>query len=160
MNLAEDQATTFLACQAGSGRMVCECGPVVSGSGSKRAVAMSSGAEYSSGEASVGGEWAAWRPLGAGARSLRCRGGSLPRGSAVRRRVAGADVFLGLLEAPRGRVVNRGGRMGRESLPACGAEQVRGGSFDGAGGHRVDHQIVRPVLAGRLAGVSGLPRGR
>ena len=34
---------------------------------------------------------------------------------------------------------------------SAAAAQVRGRSLDGAGGHRVDHQIVRAVLAGRLA---------
>ena len=58
-------------------------------------------------------------------------------------------------EAPPGRVVNRGGRVGRKSLPPAGAAQVRGRSFDGAGGHRVDHQIVRAVLASRLARCRG-----
>ena len=37
------------------------------------------------------------------------------------------------IEAPPGRVVNRGGRVGRKSLPPAGALQVRGWSADGAG---------------------------
>ena len=57
-----------------------------------------------------------------------------------------------LFEAPPGRVVNKGGRVGRKSLPPAGAAQVRGRSLDGAGGHRrVDHRIVRAVSASRLA---------
>ena len=38
----------------------------------------------------------------------------------------------------------------RKSLPPAGAAQVRGRSFDGGGGHRVDHQIIRAVLASRF----------
>ena len=61
-----------------------------------------------------------------------------------------------------GRVVNRGGWVGRKSLPPAGAAQVRGRSSDGAGDHRVDHQIARAVLqvGSRVAAVSGLLRGR
>ena len=65
-----------------------------------------------------------------------------------------ACVLRLLFEAPPRRVGNRGGRVGRKSFPPAGAAQVRGPSFVGAGGHRVDHQIVRAVLA------NGLARGR
>ena len=69
---------------------------------------------------------------------LRARIAVLP-GSAVSggTRVAGADVLLGpLFEAPTGRVVDRGGWVGRKRLPPAGVAQVRGRSLDGAGGHR------------------------
>ena len=78
------------------------------------------------------------------------------------RRLPGVGVVLrALFEAPAGRLVNRGGRVGRKSLPPAGAAQVRRRSFDGGGGHRVDHQIVRAVWqAGScVAAVSGLPVG-
>ena len=60
-------------------------------------------------------------------------------------------VLRPLVDAPRGRVVNRGGRAGRKRLAPAGAAQVRGRSFDGAGSHRFDHRIVRAVLASRVA---------
>ena len=58
-------------------------------------------------------------------------------------------------EAPAGRAVKRGGWVGRKSLPPAGAAQVRGPSFDGATGHRVDHQIAGAILASRLARCRG-----
>ena len=71
-------------------------------------------------------------------------------------------VLCALLEAPAGRVVNRGGWAGRKSVPLAEAAQVRGPSFDGVAVHRVDHQKERAVLqAGScVATVSGLPRER
>ena len=56
-------------------------------------------------------------------------------------------------ETLTGRVVSRGGRVGQKSLPpaGAGAARVRGRTLDGAGGHRVDHQLVRAILASRLA---------
>ena len=85
-----------------------------------------------------------WRGLASS--SLKASGG---------RRVAGPCVLRPLFGAPPGRVVNRGGRVGRKSLPPAGAAEVRGRSFHGAGGHRVDHQIVRAVLASRFVRCRG-----
>ena len=69
-----------------------------------------------------------------------------------------------LFEAPPGRVVNRGGWVGRKSLPPAGAEQIRGRSFDRAGGRRVDHLSAYAKqswqVGSRVAAVSGLPRRR
>ena len=64
-------------------------------------------------------------------------------------------VLRPLFEAPHGRVVIRGGRVGRKSLPPAGAVQVGGRPFDIAGGHRVDHHIVRVVSASRLVRCRG-----
>ena len=41
--------------------------------------------------------------------------------------------------------------MGRKSLSPAGAGQVRGPSFDGADGDRIDHRIVGAVPVGRFA---------
>ena len=57
-------------------------------------------------------------------------------------------------EAPSGRVVK--GWVGGPKEPAvCGAAQVLGRSFGVAGGHQIDHQLVRAVLASRLARYRG-----
>ena len=142
-----------------SPRMVWERGPVASGSASRPAAASSSAVEYSSGKASIGAR------VGCVAAAYRRRSVSallqaqvaVFRGSAVSggRRVAGARVLRPLLEAPPICVVNRGGRVGRKSFPPAGAAPVRGRSLDGGGGHRVDHQIGRAVLARRLARCRG-----
>ena len=56
----------------------------------------------------------------------------------------------------------QGGWVGQKSLPPAATARVHVTSFDGAGSHRVDHQIARTVLASWFgaAAVSGLPRGR
>ena len=86
---------------------------------------------------------------GLGRRLARVRGFGRENG-------LGHPCALGpLLKASAGRVVNWGGWVGRKSLPPAGAAQVRGRLSGGAGSHRVDHRIVRAVLASRFARCRG-----
>ena len=110
--------------------------------------------QYSSGRASIGARVgcvaAAWRWRSVCA-LLQTQVAAFPGGVGFGRKKGRGRrcVLRPLFEALPGRVVNRGGRVGRKSLPAAGAVQVRGRPFDGAGGHRVDHRIVLAV--GRAA---------
>lgn len=95
-------------------------------------------------------------PCRPGSSSFRAAGGSRGERGRGRRR-----VLRRMFEAPLG-VSSRGGRVGRKKPPAHGGGPGRRAVVDGAGGHRVDHQIARAVLQAGLcvAAVSDLARGR
>ena len=67
----------------------------------------------------------------------------------------GADVFSARCLRLPVDVSSSGWVGGSKEPPARGGVQVRGRSFNGAGGQRVDHQIGRAVLASRLARCHG-----
>ena len=82
-----------------------------------------------------------------GSASAVFRGAAISGGRGTRASMCSQPVVRGCRWSCR----QPGWAGGAKEPPARGAARVHGRTLDGDGGHRVDHQLVRAILASRLA---------